>query len=171
MRERDCNLSNRLLEEGMKSQAGEKSHLKMQESIWDQPIDIFPRISIGKHFREVIILISSEVKTFLDIKLDKQLMPHSFTRLFKHLVWGEESTQFFEFSLKLSHVSSHRNHLSKKLIFCKFYPLFNRCHKVLTHSILTGQKIFPRFFTFFFFSFQCLRPEHDCYAKFTFCST
>ena len=44
---------------------------------------------------------------------------------------------------------------------------YNHYCCILTHSILSG-KILK---TFFFFIFKCLRPEHDCYAKFTSCST
>ena len=43
---------------------------------------------------------------------------------------------------------------------------------VLTHSFLTTKQLFPGFvFTFFYAIFKLLRPEHDCYAKFTSCST
>ena len=41
----------------------------------------------------------------------------------------------------------------------------------LTHSFLTAKQLFPGFFTFFSAIFKILRPEHDCYAKFTSCST
>ena len=41
----------------------------------------------------------------------------------------------------------------------------------LTHSFLTAKQLFPGFFTFFYAIFSFLRPEHDCYAKFTSCST
>ena len=37
----------------------------------------------------------------------------------------------------------------------------------LTHFILTAKQFFPRFF---FFIFQFLRPENDCYGKFASCS-
>ena len=42
---------------------------------------------------------------------------------------------------------------------------------LLTHSCLTEKQFFPGFFISFFFIFPFLRPEHDCYAKFTSCST
>ena len=41
----------------------------------------------------------------------------------------------------------------------------------LTLSFLTAKHLFPGFFTFFNAIFKFLRPEHDCYAKFTSCST
>ena len=42
----------------------------------------------------------------------------------------------------------------------------------LTHSFLTAKDLFTRFFfTFFYAIFKFLRPEHDCYARFTSCST
>ena len=41
----------------------------------------------------------------------------------------------------------------------------------LTHSFLTAKQLFPGFFTFFYAIFKFLRPEPDCYAKFTSCST
>ena len=41
----------------------------------------------------------------------------------------------------------------------------------LTHSFLTAKQLFPGFFPFFYAIFKYLRPEHDCYAKFTSCST
>ena len=37
----------------------------------------------------------------------------------------------------------------------------------LTHSFLTAKQRFPGFLTFFYAIFKLLRPEHDCYAKFT----
>ena len=40
---------------------------------------------------------------------------------------------------------------------------------LLTHSFLTAKQLFPGFFTFFYAFFLFLRPEHDCYAKFTSC--
>ena len=41
-----------------------------------------------------------------------------------------------------------------------------------THSIPTAKQLFPGFiFTFSFAIFTYLRPEQDCYAKFTPCST
>ena len=41
----------------------------------------------------------------------------------------------------------------------------------LTHSFPTAKQLFPGFFTFFFAIWTFLRPKHDCYAKFTSCST
>ena len=41
----------------------------------------------------------------------------------------------------------------------------------LTHSFLTAKQLFPGFFIFFYAIFRFLRLEHDCYAKFTSCST
>ena len=41
----------------------------------------------------------------------------------------------------------------------------------LKPSILTAKQFFPGFFTFIFFLFHFSRPEHNCYAKFTSCST
>ena len=41
----------------------------------------------------------------------------------------------------------------------------------LTHSFLTAKHLFPGFFTFFYAIFKFLKPEYDCYAKFTSCST
>ena len=42
---------------------------------------------------------------------------------------------------------------------------------LMVHSFLTAKQLFPGLFTFFYLIFQFLRPEHDCYAKFTSCST
>ena len=39
------------------------------------------------------------------------------------------------------------------------------------NPFLTAKQLFPRFFTFFNAIFKFSRPEHDCYAKFTSCST
>ena len=36
---------------------------------------------------------------------------------------------------------------------------------------VTAKQLFPGFFTFFYAIFKFLRPEHDCNAKFTSCST
>ena len=41
----------------------------------------------------------------------------------------------------------------------------------LSHSFLTAKQLFTGFFTFFYAIFLFFRPEHDCYAKFTSCST
>ena len=54
----------------------------------------------------------------------------------------------------------------------KFFPSLRHPFGVLlTHSFLTAKQLFFGFFTFFYAIFKCLKPEHDCYAKFTSCST
>ena len=39
------------------------------------------------------------------------------------------------------------------------------------HFFLAAKQHFPGFFTFFYAIFKFLRPEHNCYEKFTSCST
>ena len=41
----------------------------------------------------------------------------------------------------------------------------------LTHFFLIAKQLFPGFFTFFHAILSIFKPEHDCYAKFTSCST
>ena len=47
----------------------------------------------------------------------------------------------------------------------------SRGKNALTHSFPTAKQLFPRFLPFFYAIFSFLRPEHDCFVKFTSCST
>ena len=57
-------------------------------------------------------------------------------------------------------------------LFCTLFIMNGKNYK-LTHSFLTAKQLCAGFLTFFlsYFYNQFIRPEHDCYAKFTSCST
>ena len=144
-------------------------------------VDFFSKFSTFLHFRDfrhfetsTLSRLFKILKTFSTFsRLIFQSFRHFRDVIFLHFqTFFQHFRDFFRlFRLRRFAEAERRRGEWKEVLALKRERAGQFFLKFLTHSFLIAKQLFPGFFTFFQAILEFSRPEHDCNAKFTSCST